>query len=81
MIVRLREWRERRGLSLRALADRAGVTWSTVYRIESSRISPTVAMLEKLAAGLGVDVHDLLPRRSRRPRRAADTDAKRGARP
>jgi transcriptional regulator with XRE-family HTH domain len=59
--LRLREWRERRGLSVRGLADRAGVSFPTVWRIERGEMSPTVAMLEKLAAALGIAVRDLFP--------------------
>jgi transcriptional regulator with XRE-family HTH domain len=70
--LRLQEWRERRGLSLRGLADRAGVGFVTVWRIEHGEMSPTVAMLEKLARALDVDVVDLFPRPRRRgPGRAA----------
>ena len=61
MRLRLRDWRERRGYSTRELGDRAGVQFSTVHRIESGRMSPTVAMLEKLATALGIDVRDLFP--------------------
>jgi transcriptional regulator with XRE-family HTH domain len=70
--VRLREWRERRGLSLRGLAERAGVSFVTVYRIEAGTISPTVAMLEKLAKALEIDLADFFPAkrtRERAPRR------------
>ena len=61
MQLRLREWRERRGLSVRQLADEAGVGFSTVHRIEVGRMSPTIALLEKLAKALRIDVRDLLP--------------------
>ena len=54
--LRLREYRELRGLSIRGLADQAGVSFPTVWRIEAGRMSPTVAMLEKLAAALKVAV-------------------------
>jgi transcriptional regulator with XRE-family HTH domain len=59
--VRLREWRERRGLSLRVLADRAGVSHVTILRIEAGTVSPTVDMLVRLAKALGVEARDLLP--------------------
>jgi transcriptional regulator with XRE-family HTH domain len=59
--LRLRAWRERRGLSLRALAERAGVGYVTVWRIEHGELSPTVAMLEKLAEPLGIAVRDFFP--------------------
>jgi len=71
MIIRLREWRERRGLSIRGLAARAGVGFATVYRIEAGLISPTVAMLDRLAKALAIDLVDLFPpkRKSRRAHR------------
>jgi transcriptional regulator with XRE-family HTH domain len=67
--LRLRDWRERRGLSLRGLAERAGVGYVTVWRIEHGELSPTVAMLEKLAGALGIAVRDFFPvaRPGRRP--------------
>ena len=68
----LRQWRDRRGLSLHALADRAGVSWVSISRIEHGHMSPTVAMLEKLARALGISTRDLFPverRRRRRPRK------------
>jgi transcriptional regulator with XRE-family HTH domain len=61
MPLRLREWREHRGYSIRELAARAGIGFATVYRIESARMSPTVALLEKLAKALEIDVRDFFP--------------------
>ena len=46
----LKEMRRRAGLSIRQLADRAGVAASTVSRIEAGAVSPTIETLEKLAA-------------------------------
>lgn len=72
MPVLLRQWRERRGYSVRQLAQRAGVGFVTISRIENGRMSPTVAMLEKLARALEISVRDFFPadgpgrRRSRR---------------
>ncbi|MGA7271913.1 MAG: helix-turn-helix transcriptional regulator [Acidimicrobiia bacterium] len=42
--------RRRAHLSIRQLADRAGVAASTVSRIEAGAVSPTIETLEKLAA-------------------------------
>jgi transcriptional regulator with XRE-family HTH domain len=52
---------------VRELARRAGVGYVSVVRIENGRMSPTVAMLEKLARALEIDVRDFFPpkRRSR----------------
>jgi len=71
MPVLLRHWRQKRGHSVRELAKRAKVGFVTVSRIENDRMSPTVAMLEKLAKALGIDVRDFFPpsRRSKPKRR------------
>jgi transcriptional regulator with XRE-family HTH domain len=70
MKLRLRGWRLRRGESLYTLADKAGVHFTTIVRIEQGRLSPTVAMLEKLARALHIHPCDLLPpRRQRRTKR------------
>jgi transcriptional regulator with XRE-family HTH domain len=61
MPVLLRHWRERRDYSVRELARRAGVGYVTVVRIENGHVSPTVAMLDKLAKALGITVRDLFP--------------------
>lgn len=66
MTLRVREWRERRKLTYRELADRAGIALSTLYRIESGTASPTVAMLAKLAKALEINMVDFF-----RPRRTA----------
>ena len=69
MLILLRHWREKRGYSVRALAERAGVSFVTIVRIENDQLSPTVAMLEKLARALEIDVRDFFPF-VRRPKRS-----------
>jgi len=67
MPVLLRHWRVKRGYSVRELARRAKVGFVTVSRIENDHISPTVAMLEKLAKALEIDVREFfLPAKRRR---------------
>ena len=61
MSILLRHWREQRGYSVRELARRAGVGFVSVSRIENGHMSPTVAMLEKLAKALGISVRDFFP--------------------
>jgi transcriptional regulator with XRE-family HTH domain len=61
MPLRLREWREKRGESLYTLAEKSGVHFVTISRIEQGHLSPTVATLEKLAKGLGISVRDFFP--------------------
>ncbi|MCK6472791.1 MAG: helix-turn-helix domain-containing protein [Planctomycetes bacterium] len=50
---RLRDLRASRGLSLRALAERAGVTAGALSQIENGHTSPSVSTLKKLLAALG----------------------------
>jgi transcriptional regulator with XRE-family HTH domain len=69
MPVLLRHWRERRGCSVRELAKRAGVGFVTVSRIENGHVSPTVAMLERLAKALEIEVRDFFPARKQRQAR------------
>lgn len=54
--VRLRAARLGAGLSIRELASRAGVAASTVWRIETGRLDPTVGMLERLLSAAGGSV-------------------------
>lgn len=46
---------------MRELAKRAGVGYVSIVRIENDHMSPTVAMLEKLAGALGISVRDFFP--------------------
>jgi transcriptional regulator with XRE-family HTH domain len=67
----LRQWREKRGLTVRQLGQESGVSYVTIVKIENGRMSPTVALLEKLADALGIGVRDLFPieRQGRQERR------------
>lgn len=56
---RLGRLRAERGLTLDALAERAGVSRSMISLIERGRSSPTAAVLDRLAAGLGVTLASL----------------------
>jgi transcriptional regulator with XRE-family HTH domain len=60
--TRFKELRTRRGLSIRKLAEEAGVSTETVYSLEHGRrefIWPRTA--RKLADALGVEPRDLAP--------------------
>ncbi len=52
--ARVRELRAAQGLSLDAAAANSGVSRSMISLIERGESSPTAAVLERLAAGLGV---------------------------
>ncbi len=56
-----RIWRERRGLSVQALADASGVARSYLMEIEAGKKPGSVAAYRRLAAALEVSVDELLP--------------------
>jgi repressor LexA len=55
----IRELREAKGLSQRALADAMGVHFTTISKFERSERELTVGWKLKLAAGLGVDPSEI----------------------
>ena len=61
----VRELRAERGLSLDALAARSGVSRSMISLIERGESNPTAAVLDRLAAGLGVPLATLFDAPSR----------------
>jgi transcriptional regulator with XRE-family HTH domain len=56
---RVRELRAAQGLTLDQLAARSGVSRSMISVVERGESSPTAALLDKLAAGLGVTLNAL----------------------
>jgi transcriptional regulator with XRE-family HTH domain len=56
---RLREEREKRGVSLRELARRVGVSPSLVSQIELDRVNPSVSTLYALVTELGMTMSDV----------------------
>ncbi|MDT0265889.1 XRE family transcriptional regulator [Streptomyces sp. DSM 44915] len=72
----LRRLRAERGLTLDALASRAGVSRSMVIQIEQARTNPSVGTVVKIGDALGVSVTTLLdsePRPTVRLFRAEET--------
>ncbi len=67
----LRQWRKVRGLSQWDLADKSGVGYASIARIETGRQDPTVSMLTRLAEALSVSVPELFtpPTTAKRPAR------------
>ncbi len=64
-------WRRVRGLSQRALAERAGMHHPILARLEMGHTDPRLSTLERLAEGLGVSVPELFtpPGTAKRPAR------------
>jgi transcriptional regulator with XRE-family HTH domain len=58
--MKLKAFREAKGLSQAALAKRAKVTREYVNRLEAGRYDPAVGVLQRLAKALGVPVTALL---------------------
>jgi transcriptional regulator with XRE-family HTH domain len=50
---RIREWRKEKGMTLQELAERSGLATSTIQKIETAQMIPSVAVLLKVARGLG----------------------------
>ena len=57
---RLREWRLRRFLTQKALAELVGVPYQTVQRWESGQVFPRPTSLRKLCEALGATPDELL---------------------
>ncbi|MBW2273139.1 MAG: helix-turn-helix domain-containing protein [Deltaproteobacteria bacterium] len=60
---RIKEWREQAGMTLKELGERAGVSASTIHKVENRQVSPTIAVLLKISHGLGRHPAELLTRR------------------
>ena len=61
---RLKLFRNKAGLSLRQLAAESGVAFTTIQKIESGALSPTVGMLMRIARGLKIKMTALLEEES-----------------
>jgi len=56
----LRRIRDAQGYSLRALAERVGMAYPALFRLESGEADPRLSTLRKLAKALNVTVADLI---------------------
>jgi len=63
-MLRLREIREGKGVSLRALKKASGVAVSSLARFEAGAGDPQLSTLRKLAKALNVTVAELIGERS-----------------
>ncbi len=79
--LRLKEWRKRRPLTQWELADKSGVGYATVARLEVYPGNPTLGVIYRLAEALDMDPRDLLPDPEKRPAKGRKTrqgDKRRG---
>ena len=59
-MLTLKQARASRFLTIRGLAEKAGVAPSTVYLTESGRSTPRFAVIEKLSAALEVEPNEIV---------------------
>lgn len=57
---KIREIRKGLGLTMRQLADLVGVNYTTIYRVETGKVSPSVVLLSDIAHHLGHSITSLL---------------------
>jgi transcriptional regulator with XRE-family HTH domain len=57
---KIREIRTRLGLSIRELAEKVGVSYLTMQRIETDKISPSIALLANIASRLSYPLSSFL---------------------
>ena len=76
----LREARQARGLSLRSLAQRLGVSPSLISQVETGRAKPSVSTLYAIVNELGISLDELLFIDARRGRAASSAQASEGVR-
>ena len=55
-------WREHRGMTISALADKGGLSQSYLSQIEAGKREGRIGVLSKLARALSVDLDDLVQR-------------------
>ena len=59
--LRLRELREKAGLTVEQLAEKSGVPKRTIFGCESTERSPVNEKLLKIAKTLGISIRAILP--------------------
>lgn len=57
---KIRELRKDMGLTMQQLADLVGVNYTTIYRVETGKVSPSVVLLSDIAHHLGHSITSLL---------------------
>ena len=65
-MLRLREHRERLGLTLRRLGDLSGVHYVALVRLEGGKLDPRLSTLLKLCKALGITLNELVKQPGRK---------------
>lgn len=58
--LKIKEYREQKKLSYRQLEILSGVSKTMISNIEKGKRNPTIDILDRLAQGLRVSIHDLI---------------------
>lgn len=57
---RIRQTRKNLGLNMKEFAERIGISYLTLFRIETDKVSPSVALLSEIAHHLGQRITEFL---------------------
>ena len=68
LAARIKSLREQQRFSTRKFSMMIGISKTHLYKVETAQSSPTFDMLERMAAGLDVPVHELVYFDDDRPR-------------
>jgi transcriptional regulator with XRE-family HTH domain len=60
MHTRLKEWRMRRGLSVRELGDFSSVHYVSIVKLEGGKLDPQLSTLIKLCKALQINLDQLV---------------------
>ncbi|AEA33066.1 Cupin 2 conserved barrel domain protein [Hippea maritima DSM 10411] len=60
MAEKIKSYRKKQGLTLKALAEKVGCTDAYISQIETGKAVPSISVLQKIAQSLDVQVRDLL---------------------
>ena len=66
----LKHLRKEKRLSVRALANKAGMSYTYVSNVENGKVDPSLSVLKRLAKALGVTVSKLVQEPRTRARRS-----------
>jgi transcriptional regulator with XRE-family HTH domain len=67
--MHLKRLREEKGLSVRALAAKAHMSYTYLSNVENGKADPSLSVLKRLAAALGITASELIQEPRKRTRR------------
>jgi DNA-binding XRE family transcriptional regulator len=60
MRTHLKEWREKRGLTVRKLGELSGVHYVSIVKLETGKLDPQLSTVLKLCKALGITLNQLV---------------------